>query len=194
MNRFSQAAEKNKEFIAAELVRWFAEPGSVIEVGSGSGQHAAHMTKTMGHLKWQCSEISANLHGLADNILELPHLEPPLLFEAGVSQPDGVYDYGFAANVLHIMPEQLLPDFFGGLSSILADGAVCCIYGPFKYGGEFTMDSNARFDVWLRQNHEGGGIRDIEMVCSVSADVGFSLVEDSDMPANNQLLTFRLEK
>ena len=193
MKLISQAAENNKAFIGKELARRFGH-GKVIEIGSGTGQHGLHVTATCPRLTWQCSETPENLGRLIENMEPFisAKLPAPIRLEVGQSWPAGRFDHAFSANVLHIMSESLMPDFFAGVSRLLAPGGSCCIYGPFKYRGEFTTKSNARFDVWLKQNHEAGGIRDIEVVNELAAASGLSLVDDVDMPANNQLLAFKL--
>ena len=82
-------------------------------------------------------------------------------------------------------------DFFRPLPQVLNSGAIVCVYGPFKYAGEFTTPSNAQFDLWLKSNDPRSGVRDIETVLALAEDAGLTLLEDNAMPANNQLLVWR---
>ena len=190
LKNFSQAADNNKNAILSVLKRYFLEPGVLLEIGSGSGQHAIHMAEQLPLIAWQPTEMSTNLAALEENLLiggKTNVLEPAEL-EIGVVWPGGEYRYAYAANVLHIMPARLLPDLFSGLSARMSLGGLLFFYGPFKYAGEFTTESNARFDGWLKRSYREAGIRDVETVEDEAASAGFKLVDDLSMPANNQLL------
>ncbi len=192
LKNFSQAAHNNKDAILGVLKRFFLEPGLLLEIGSGSGQHAIHMAGQMRSITWQPTEMSTNLPALEENLLvgSQTNVLKPAELEIGFVWPEGDYRYAYAANVLHIMSERLLPDLFSGLRSCMCLVGLVCFYGPFKYGGEFTTESNARFDGWLKRNYPKAGIRDIEIVEAEAASKGFKLSDDFAMPANNQLLVF----
>ncbi len=191
---FSQACENNKDFILAVLRRHFAKPGRVLEIAGGTGQHAVHFASQMPWLHWQSTDIPSNLARLNVRIgaAALPNLPEALSLD--VTQPDwsmAGFDYLFSANSLHIMPQSAVVDFFRPLPHVLNCGALVCVYGPFKYGGEFTTPSNAQFDLWLKSNDPRSGVRDIETVLGLAEDAGLRLLEDNAMPANNQLLVWQ---
>lgn len=191
--RFSQAAENNQLPILTLLQRHFAAPGCVLEIGSGSGQHAVRFSRELPHLSWQPTEQQENLPDLNANLAVFAgeNVRAALPLCVGEVWPPGSYHYGFAANVLHIIPEDLMTGLFASASCSMISGAVFCLYGPFRYGGLYTSESNARFNDWLQDKYEGGGIRDFERVSEIAADNSFELVADHAMPANNQLLVFR---
>ena len=105
--------------------------------------------------------------------------------------PVGAVDAVFTANTCHIMGWESVVKLFAGLDTILIPGAVVAIYGPFNYNGQFTSDSNARFDLWLKQQVPHQGIRDFEAVNGLAEKIGLVLVEDNSMPANNRLLVWK---
>lgn len=194
MHNFSQAAENNKGPILAKLQGYFAAPGRVLEIGSGTGQHAMYFSEQMPHLVWQPTDCDPYYEALQQNLMgsSTESIEKPLYLKIGGSRwPEESYDYVFSANVLHIMSAALMPAFFEGVGRRLKSGGLCCIYGPFRYDGEFTTPSNERFDQWLRGNNPESGIRDIETVCAQAHKNALSLLDDLSMPANNQLLVFR---
>ena len=191
---FSQACENNKDFILAVLQRHFAKPGRVLEIAGGTGQHAVHFATQLPWLHWQSTDIPGNAARLNMRVAAaaLPNLPEALTLD--VTQQDwGLrgFDYLFSANSLHIMPHSAVVDFFRPLPHVLNSGAIVCVYGPFKYAGEFTTPSNAQFDLWLKSNDPRSGVRDIETVLALAEDAGLTLLEDNAMPANNQLLVWR---
>jgi len=193
MKNFNRAADTNKEPILKVLEPLFIEPGMLLEIGSGSGQHAIHMSRQLQSVTWQPTEMLQNLPALTENLAASAdaNVLAPAVLEIGGLWPEGKYQYAYAANVLHIVSERLLPELFTGLRSCIWPGGLLCFYGPFKYGGEFTTDSNARFDDWLKRNYLEGGVRDIEVVERQAVRTDFKLIDDFSMPANNQLLVFR---
>lgn len=193
LKNFNQAADNNKEAILSVLKPLFIERGTLLEIGSGSGQHAIYMSRKLPLVTWQPTEISENLAVLADNVSagEEDSVLVPIELEIGGAWPGGKYLYAYAANILHIMSEGLLSELFSGLRSRMFPEGLLCFYGPFKYGGEFTTESNARFDGWLKRNYREGGIRDIEVVVHQAMKTNFKLIDDFSMPVNNQLLVFR---
>lgn len=190
----SQAAENNKAPIAAILKSAFADVETVLEIASGTGQHAVHMAAMLPHLTWQPSDLAENLPGLAARIeLEGPaNVLPPIVLDIGaLPWPVGTVDGVFAANMLHIVSWPLAEAFFEGVGQVLAPGGTLCIYGPFRYAGAFTTESNAAFDAMLRSRDPRSGIRDFEAVNALAEAQGLRLIADHAMPANNQLLVWR---
>jgi len=190
--QFSQPADNNKSHIKDELKRLFPASARVLEIGSGSGQHAVFMARALPWLTWQPTDRGDYYPGLVDNIERLApaNVSPPRYLDISASDwPET--DHMYLANVLHIMPAALLQPLFEGASRILADKGKLCIYGPFKYGGKFTTTSNADFDQWLKARDPLSGIRDIETLQQLAAEQGLLLAEDKPMPANNQFLVFK---
>ncbi|AXS40908.1 DUF938 domain-containing protein [Breoghania sp. L-A4] len=190
----SQAAENNKEPIAGVLRDAFANVNTVLEIASGTGQHAVHMAIRMPHLTWQPTDLEPNLPGLEARFAREPrgNIRPPLLLDIG-DQPWPVEstEAVFTANSLHIVSWPLVEAFFKGVGRVLAPGGMLAVYGPFKYGGAFTTPSNAQFDAYLRSRDPQAGIRDIEAVDALAKAQELELVADHAMPANNQLLVWK---
>ena len=190
---FSAACERNRNRILEILRQQFADRRRVLEVGSGTGQHAVHFAAALPHLVWQTSDRPEWLPGirlwLAD--AALPNTPPPLELDVTGRWPAASFDAVFSANTLHIMGWAEVEAFFAGLAGVLTHDARLTIYGPFNYGGRFTSASNAGFDAGLRADDPKRGIRDFEAVDALARAIGFTLVEDRAMPANNRCLSWR---
>jgi cyclopropane fatty-acyl-phospholipid synthase-like methyltransferase len=191
---FSQACENNQQPILEVLLQVFSDRKRVLEIGSGTGQHAVYCAPRLPHLIWQTADLEANHPGINSWLDEstAENLRRPILLNADhppwtVDTVDAV----FTANTCHIMAWESVVNLFTGLDSILAPGAIVAIYGPFNYDGQFTSDSNARFDLWLKQQVPHQGIRDFEAINSLAENIGLALVEDNPMPANNRLLVWK---
>lgn len=193
MLHYSAACERNKRPIAAQLGQYFADCQQIIEVGSGSGQHADYFARQWPHLTWQPTDFDPYFTDLVSNLEHGPHnLLPPqrLSIESNIWINNQTYDGLFSANTLHIMPWQQVETFFQRSANQLVQEAKLGIYGPFKYKGQFTSDSNAEFDQMLRSRATGSAIRDIEMIIEQAHRHQFTLLADIQMPAHNQLLIF----
>lgn len=191
MKPFSQACENNKGPILAILARVFADCKTVLEIGSGTGQHAVHFAPRLPHLVWQTSDVIEHHTGINAWIDDNPApnlLRPLPLNVLSAPWPAGPYDAIFSANTCHIMPWHAVEAMFAGIAAL--QPSVLAIYGPFKYAGRYTSDSNARFDEYLQAVAPHQGIRDIEAIAALAEKIGLRLVEDNAMPANNQLLVF----
>lgn len=191
---FSQACENNRAPILAVLERVFARCRRVLEIGSGTGQHAVHFAPRLPQVQWQPSDVPEHLPGIEAWRAAEPaaNLLPPLALDVRV-QPWSValVDGLFTANTLHIMAWEVVETFFAGLRAVLVPGGVLAVYGPFNYGGEYTSESNARFDAWLKSRDPRQGIRAVERVMDLATSSGLVLQEDNAMPANNRLLVWR---
>jgi hypothetical protein len=165
----------------------------VLEVGSGTGQHAVFFAAAMPWLTWQAADMAENLPGIRLWLDEagLPNLPPPIELEAGGPWPKASYDAVFSSNTLHIMGWPEVQQLFAALDGVMAANAVLAVYGPFNYGGRFTSDSNAQFDVWLKQRSAASGIRDFEAVNALAGSIGLRLLADHAMPANNRTLVWK---
>lgn len=198
---FSQACENNKAPILALLTQAFSQSQHVLEIGSGTAQHAVYFAANLPHLIWQTSDQLEYLEAIKarceqEALLPNPasNIRLPLCLD--VTQPWPIHslspdiDAVFTANTLHIMSKEMVEAFFSGLGANLPQLNTLCIYGPFNYQGQFTSDSNRQFDAFLRQRDPASGIRDIEWICTLANAQGFSLKQDFSMPANNRLLHF----
>ena len=194
MEGFSQAADNNKTPILNTLREWLSKGELVLEIGSGSGQHAIHIANTLSKIRWQPTEHPDVLPILTKNIASFSSpnlLTPQSLDLAAVEWPAESADCVYAANVIHIVAETLGRKLIETAAEILRAGGLLALYGPFKYQGDFTTTSNAEFDDWLKDRNPKSGIRDFEWVMELAKDSGLTFVEDRSMPANNQFLAFR---
>ncbi|MDI9238145.1 DUF938 domain-containing protein [Lysobacter sp. LF1] len=193
------ACERNRDPILAVLQRHFADRREVLEVGSGTGQHAVYFAAAMPWLRWQCSDRADALHGIGLWIDEAALPNTPVPVELDVANgpwpragtAGGRFDSVFSANTLHIMGWPEVESFFAGLGDVLADDATLVVYGPFNYDGSYTSDSNRDFDGWLKARDPRSGIRGFEAVDALARAIGLELAEDVAMPANNRCLVWR---
>jgi cyclopropane fatty-acyl-phospholipid synthase-like methyltransferase len=194
---YSLACERNKTAITDQLKRHFAQCRKVLEIGSGSGQHVLHFAEHLPDISWQPMDLEDYFPALTYNLTQQPqptaNILPakPLDLSLVPWVPEVNFDGLFSANTLHIMPWQQVTGFFQCAGQQLGKGGILCIYGPFKYNGEFTSPSNAEFELWLHSRDPLSGIRDFEAVNQQARDNGFSLLHDTPMPANNQLLVWQ---
>jgi SAM-dependent methyltransferase len=197
---FSEACERNRGPILAILRTAFADRSRVLEIGSGTGQHAVYFAASMPWLQWQPSERRPLLKDLGARIAlqGTPNLLPPLELDVAdrawtrpTDVPPPGWDAVFTANTLHIVSQSEVEQLFLGARRALGPRALLAAYGPFRYRGHYTSDSNARFDAMLRARDPDSGIRDAEWVDSVAGGQGFTLLADHAMPANNQLRLWR---
>lgn len=189
---FSQACENNKDPILNVLRDAFMCSSRVLEVGSGTGQHAVYLASQLPHLSWQPSDRGDYLAAVKMRVAAEPakNLKSPVHFDVFDDAPAGDYDAVFTANTCHIMPKPAVAAFFKHFSTDLPTVRRLCIYGPFMVDGSHTSDSNGRFDSSLRSQDPKMGIRDREWIVELATAQGFKLSEVHQMPANNQLLEF----
>ncbi|MEE4186277.1 MAG: DUF938 domain-containing protein [Gammaproteobacteria bacterium] len=191
---FSAACERNKGPILEVLQRWLTAARTVLEIGSGTGQHAVYFARRLPWLEWQPTDTGDYLDVLrgALGADRPPNLRAPLELDVRRSPwPAAETDAVFTANTLHFMSLAAVESLFSGCARVLPAERLLLVYGPFRYGGEYTAPSNARFDEWLKAGHPERGVRDFEWVQAVAGDCGFELRADIAMPANNQLLVWR---
>jgi hypothetical protein len=184
MKPFSEACERNRAPILAILKRVFADRRHVLEIGSGTGQHAAYFAPELPHLVWKASDRAENLADIRQWVAN------PIELDVDKPFPKVDADAVFTANTCHIMSWPQVERMFSGIGA-MPSVKTFCLYGPFNYGGRHTSDSNARFDAMLRGRDAASGIRDAEAISALAARSGFGLAEDNPMPANNRLLVFR---
>lgn len=189
---FSQACINNRQPILAVLQRVFANTFRVLEIGSGTGQHAVYFARELPHVHWQASDLAENLPGIHQWIADqpLPNLPEPLALDVTGEWPAVRFDAVFSANTTHIMPWATVHILLTEVAGRLPPGGLFVLYGPFNYEGTFTSDSNSRFDSWLKAGDSSKGIRDFEKIDDTLRHLGLELVEDNPMPAHNRLLVW----
>jgi len=192
---FAQSCEENKTVILQQLKALLATTKHCLEIGSGTGQHAVYFSEHLPHLSWQPSELKENIQGINLWIKESVaiNIQPPIELDVFSSSwlQDKTYDAAFTANTLHIMSIEHVEKLFSGLGQVLNKGALFISYGPFNYNGQFSSESNARFELWLKQQNQLSGIRDIVDLKRFAASHNIELIDDIDMPVNNRLLVWK---
>lgn len=193
MKPYSEACEQNKDPILAVLREVFASHKKILEIGSGTGQHAVYFAHALPHLVWQTSDLPENHPGIRLWLNEsgLTNVLAPLVLDvAQRSWPIEKVDGIFSANAIHIMSWRCVQKMFEGIGRVLEPGGAACLYGPFNYGGSYTSESNARFDAWLKMRDPESGVRNFEDVDALAQAQGLHLVKDYPMPANNRSLVW----
>lgn len=187
------ACARNRDAILEQLQRLLADRRRVLEIGSGTGQHAVYFAPRLPHLVWQTSERVDNLPGIRAWLAEKPaaNLPVPLHLNVDGDWPATDVDTVFTANTLHIMSADSVRTLFRRLASLLQPGGLLIVYGPVKIAGEFIGPSNGDFDHWLRARDPLSGIRDLEWLDQLARDAGLVREELHYLPANNQLLVYR---
>jgi cyclopropane fatty-acyl-phospholipid synthase-like methyltransferase len=190
---FSEACERNKDPILAVLREAFAARRQVLEIGSGTGQHALHFAQHLPHLMWHPTERLANLADLEARLRTAACLNlcaPAVLDVSQKEWPVHTVDAVFTANTLHIMSWPNVVALFAGVDAILQEHGIFALYGPFRYDGAYTSESNQRFDEMLKERDPHSGLRDIAALTQLAAARGIQLIADHDLPANNRLLVW----
>jgi len=187
---YAPACDRNRDPILGVLQRYLVDRRHVLEIGSGTGQHAVYFASALPHLVWQTSDVADNLPGIRLWLDEsnLANLPPPITLDINGPWSSGAYDAIFSANTLHIMSWTEVQKLFAALPSVMTANARVIVYGPFNYAGRYTSPSNEAFDRSLKQRNPQMGIRDFEQVDALAAAAGLQLVEDCAMPANNRTL------
>ena len=189
----AESCERNKVPILNVLKDVFATTKIVLEIGGGTGQHAVFFAKNLPHLTWQSSDQPDSLKWLALRLEKEGPANAPAPLSIDVSDHPWEFqaDAIFSANTFHIMSWHQVEQFFIGVGGALLKPGKLCVYGPFRYDGRYTSESNARFDQSLHAQGEHMGIRDVEALNELAGEQGLSLIADYSMPANNQLLVWQ---
>lgn len=197
---YSPAADRNKDVILERLTEVFSGHRRILEIGSGNGQHAIHVTNALPHLTWQCSDLEENVAGIAARLEAEGNERTPAPLAIDVARPplpvptadqEDAFDGLFTANTLHIMSFAHVEAFFARTGELLAAGGRLCVYGPLKYDGTFTTDSNKAFDAQLKTWDPVSGIRDFEALDDLAGKADLVFEADHAMPANNQLVVWQ---
>lgn len=188
------AAERNFKPILGVLQREFRTAKRVLEIGAGTGQHAAGFARHMPWLRWQATERRDSLPPVNrwHEAAGAANLEPPAALDVGVDEPPRTdFDAVFSANTAHIMGEDVVLQMFETVALALSGGGRFCLYGPFRESGRFDTESNERFDASLRSSSPEMGVRDIEKIDEFAGRSGLVRVRRFAMPGNNQILVYQ---
>lgn len=194
MKRYAPACERNQDYILDVLTRVFTGPGTVLEIGSGTGQHAAYFASRLPHLRWQPTDLPENLASIEayrrearlDNLFE-----PRVLDLSAVDEPPLKADYVVCINTVHIVGWPLVERLFEMAGRVLDSGGILYCYGPYRYADRPLEPSNEQFDRTLRERSPDSGIRLFEDVDALAAHHGMMHEGDEAMPANNRSLWWR---
>ena len=191
---FSEACERNQYPIAMVLAAYLDKPGKVLEIGSGTGQHAVFIAGHLPHLSWQPSELPEALSGIElwRNEAQLDNVAPPLALDARALPWPVVqeYDAVFTANTVHFVGWPTVETLFRGAADALVKDGLMLVYGPFNEDGHYTSNGNEQLDRWLKQRDPESGIKDRQAVIELAARLGLRHLKTHPMPANNEILSF----
>ena len=191
MKPYSDACERNREPILQVLRQWFTHPGTALEIGAGTGQHAVHFATHLTHLQWQPTDCEANLAGIGLWVSEaaLPNLRAPVKLDVRDREwPVQTVDYVFSANTAHIMGWPEVELMFAGIARVLRPRGMFALYGPFNRDGHFTSESNQAFDASLCERDPKMGLRDDKALKALAREHALTFAAEHAMPANNRLL------
>ena len=189
MQGYSPAAENNKVPIADVMGKHLPPDASVLEIGSGAGQHALYMSHAFPGITWLPSEREAVVPLLRANLAlyESNNIQPPLMLDLNDFTWSGdPVDAVYAANIMHIVSESLGERLVQVAADALRSSGLLMLYGPYKYNGQFTTESNAAFDQWLKDRDPASGVRDFEAVMATAQCTGLTLTQDYAMPATTR--------
>ena len=191
---FAESCEQNKQSILDVLKKVFIEPGKVLEIGSGTGQHAIFFTEQLSYLQWFPTDIEESLPAIRLWIKDAGHdrIKMPVILDVNIEiWPFRNMDYVFTANTAHIVSWPEVKSMFRGVSQVLKSGGIFCQYGPFNYNGQYTSPSNEGFDQWLKNRDPNSGIRHFEDMVLLAKENNMILYTDFEMPANNRILAWQ---
>ena len=192
---YAESCDQNKDVIH-QVIQPYLKPGSeVLEIASGTAQHAVYIAGLNPQVQWQTSDRSDYLPGIRNwlSFACLDNLIDPIALDVCGTWPSKQYDLVFTSNSLHIMNESEAEACIRGAAQRLKPLGFFITYGPFNYNGEFTSESNREFEGWLKQNNPHSGIKHFETLNEIAVHSGLELSEDVEMPANNRILIWQRE-
>jgi cyclopropane fatty-acyl-phospholipid synthase-like methyltransferase len=193
MKPFAESCVQNQQVILDVLQTEFATTQQVLEIGSGTGQHAVFFARALPHLIWQTSDVAEHHPGIHAWIADegTDNVRAPLSLNVETNDwPNASFDAVFSANTVHIMGWPEVEKMFAGIGRVLTNGGRFCLYGPFNVDGKFTSESNANFELWLKSQNPKSGIRDQTELDALAEAAGLSRVATHTMPANNNILVW----
>ena len=190
---YAESCDQNRESILQVLQQFVDNQKTLLEIGSGTGQHAVYFAECFPELDWQTSDLVENHAGILAWIKDsgLDNVRLPLDLNVNGAWPDDTYDLLYTANTIHIMSEKNVEAVFEQGSDCMNEASLFFMYGPFNYNGQYTSESNARFDLWLKQRDTLSGIKNFEWLQSLGAKSGLNCIHDFEMPANNRILVWQ---
>lgn len=190
---YSESCKQNREPIRQVLGQFVNGRQSVLEIGSGTGQHAVYFSGQYPFLQWQTSDLTENHAGIQSWINDsgLNNVYPPIELDVIAQWPDRKFDLLYSANTVHIMSSYAVQKLFSAIPGCMHDESVFLLYGPFNYLGQYTSDSNARFDMWLKQRDPESSIKNFEWLKDIGQQSGLECTHDFAMPANNRILVWQ---
>ncbi len=190
---YAESCEQNRQPIGQILQRYVENRQSLLEIGSGTGQHAVYFAAQYPWLNWQTSDLAEYHPGIQAWIDDsgLGNVLAPIELDVSGDWPGQEYDLIFSANTLHIMSASEVEQLFRHCPACMQTDAALLIYGPFNYANQYTSDSNARFDQWLKQRDLASGIKNFEWLQDIASNSGLECVADYPMPANNRILVWQ---
>ena len=195
MKPFSDACEQNKLPILTVISEYFTDATNILEIGSGTGQHAVFFAEQLPHLCWHTSDQLVYHDGIKQWLVDYQgqNIRGPYLLDVtdSTSWPEEKFDGVFSANTAHIMSWPAVVNMFIGVGNILNSKGFFCLYGPFNYNGRYTSASNQQFDNYLKARDPLSGIRDFGELNKLANQVGLTLVNDHEMPVNNRTLVWK---
>ena len=194
---YSAACDNNRQPILEVIEVLFSGCREVLEIGSGTGQHAAYFAQRLPHLVWHSSDLQENHAGIKLWLdeAELANTPPPLLLDVNQTHwPELNVEAVFSANTIHIIDWTSVRAMIAGAGRLLPEKGILALYGPFNYDNAYTSASNASFDIWLKQRNPHSGIRNFEDVDELAKSANLYLQQDYAMPANNRLIYWVKQK
>lgn len=196
MNKpFSPSADRNKEFILSTLRQELAADQLVLEIGSGTGQHACYFAAALPNVIWQPTELKQNIPGI-DSWMDEQNLEnilEPKALDVDVHPwPVTHANVCFTCNTFHIVGMPSVRSIFEGCNTVLRDGGKLCVYGPFAIDGQHTSAGNQQFDQQLRTSNPNSGVRDLSELDAIAQQLGFNAYRSITMPANNLFVVWEI--
>ncbi|MDH5355830.1 MAG: class I SAM-dependent methyltransferase [Gammaproteobacteria bacterium] len=192
---YSESCEQNKDVILNAISSFLKSGAEVLEIGSGTGQHAVYFAGLYPEIIWQTSDRQENLAGIRSWLDkgQQQNIPEPIELDVRESWPEKSYNMIFSANSLHIMSESEVEQFFTGCGQRTKPAGHLVVYGPFNYNGDYSSDSNRQFDQWLKARDSESGIKHFEWIDRLAQDAGFKIVDDIEMPANNRTIIWQRE-
>jgi len=200
MKPYSESCNQNRDPILKVIQPLFANSKNILEIGSGTGQHAVYFAEKMPHLIWRTSDQLEYHDGIKMWLEEASLSNTPAPIPLNVStddwsvinnNEDNKIDAIFSANAVHIMSWDNVVDFIKQAGELLPVNGLFVLYGPFNYNNAYTSESNARFDSWLKQQNPHSAIRDFEAIDKLANEASLEFQNDVEMPANNRILCWK---
>lgn len=194
MKPFADACEQNKLPILQVIRRYFDSATNILEIGSGTGQHAVFFAENFPHAKWHCSDLTVHHSGIKQWLADYSGSNLTGPYPLDVKQdnwPAESFDGVFSANTAHIMSWPEVQHMFRGISNCLTQAGYFCLYGPFNYDDKYTSASNKQFDRFLKARDPNSGLRDLGDLTKLATSVGLTLINDHEMPVNNRTLVWQ---